>query len=345
MVVTLKEIAERAGVTASIASRVLNNKADVRVSGETRARILASAEEFGYRPNPYAQVLQSGKSSTIIVVAPHSHYLMNARRTARMQYELHSTGRPVLTADLTSLGEPQATVDFLLFTRPHAVVWLSPDWEDAEFAAACEELQAHDTYVLAVDYTRQLPADVQCDAVIVDRAYGCYLAVSQLIDCVGEDVALIGRHAGGRLEGYRRAFAERGIDREIVVPQGTGEPPRGARDAARKLLREHPEVRGIFCHSDLTAIGVVSAVRETGRRIPEDIAIAGFDNEPWTEFHTPPLTTVAHPIDELCSLSMSVLRDRLEGNTDPQCRIVLHPGLVVRASTIGNRPIEGAPNQ
>lgn len=65
------------------------------------------------------------------------------------------------------------------------------------------------------------------------------------------------------------------------------------------------------------------------------MAVCGFDNEPWTEFHEPPLTTVAHPVEQLCSLSMSVLRSRLEGNTEPWCRIVLHPGLVVRASTAG----------
>jgi len=334
MGVTLKEIAERAGVTASIASRVLNNRPDVRVADETRARIVAAAQELGYRPDPYAQVLQSGKSSTIILVAPHSYYLMNARRIARVQQALHATGQPVLTADLTSFGEAPETVDFLLFTRPTAVVWLSPDWDDHDFGEACAELHDRDTYVLAVDYQRALAPEVPCDAVTVDRAHGCQVAVSHLVDCVGDKVALIGGQSGGRYEGYRRALAEHGIEREIVGWLSGEEPPHEAHQVARKLLREHPEIRGIFCHSDLNAIGVVSAVRESGRRIPEDVAIVGFDNEPWTEFHDPPLTTIAHPLDQLCALSMSVLRSRLDGNTDPWCRIVLHPSLVVRASTV-----------
>ncbi len=335
MGVTLREIAERAGVTASIASRVLNNRPDVRVADETRARIVSVAQELGYHPDPYAQVLQSGKSSTIILVAPHSYYLMNARRIARMQRALHATGRPVLTADLTSFGEPSATVDFLLFTRPTAVVWLSAEWDDGDFREACAELHERDTYVLSVDHQRPLPPDVPCDAVTVDRAHGCQLAVSHLIDCVGDNVALIAGEGGGRYEGYRRALAEHGIEREIVGRLSGEEPPHEARRVALELLREHPEIDGIFCHSDLNAIGVVSAVRELGLCIPEDIAIVGFDNEPWTEFQDPPLTTVSHPIEQLCSLSMSVLRGRLDGNTEPWCRIVLHPGLVVRASTAG----------
>jgi len=333
--VTLREIAERAGVTASIASRVLNNRPDVRVADETRVRIVAVAQELGYRPDPYAQVLQSGKSSTIILVAPHSHYLMNARKIARLQRALHSAGRPALSADLTTLGDPQEIVEFLLFTRPSAVVWLSAEWDDGDFREACAELHERDTYVLSVDHQRPLPPDVPCDAVTVDRAHGCKVAVSHLIDCVGEAVALIGGDVGGRGEGYRRALAEHGIEREIIRRPGGAEPPHGAHQVARKLLCEHPEVRGIFCHSDLDAIGVVRAAGELGLRIPEDVAIAGFDNEPWTEFHDPPLTTVAHPIEQLCSLSMSVLRSRLGGNTEPWCRIGLHPGLVVRASTAG----------
>ena len=335
MGVTLKEIGERAGVTASIASRVLNNKADVRVSAETRARILEAADELGYRPDPYAQVLQSGKSSTIILVAPQSHYLMNARKISAVRRALHATGRPVLTADPTEYGRVEDTVDFLLFTRPTAVVWLSPSWSDQEFAEACLTLQARDTYLLAVDYSRPMPEDVPCDAVTVDRAYGCRLAVSHLLECVGEEVALIGRPDGGRVEGYRQALAERGLGREIIEWIADGESPRPAFDAARRLLRAHPEVGGIFCHSDLEAIGVISAARELGRHVPEDLAIAGFDNEPWTEFHDPPLTTVAHPVEQLCSLSMSLLQGRLDGHTGAWARIALHPELIVRASTTG----------
>jgi|LSQX01.2.fsa_nt_gb DNA-binding LacI/PurR family transcriptional regulator len=334
MGVRLSEVAERAGVTASIASRVLNNKSDVRVAEETRARILAVADELGYRPDPYAQVLQSGKSSTIILVSPQSFYLMNARRVTRLHGALHSIERPILAADLSAYGTPRAAADFLLFTRPTAVIWVSPDWSDEEFREVCAALHERDTYMLAVDYARPVPPDVACDAVTVDRAHGCHLAVEHLIERVGDRVALIGQDTGGRLEGYRRALAEHGIDEEIVVSQA-GEPPAGGYVAAQTLLREHPDVQGIFCHSDLTALGVIKAVRDQGKRVPEDVAVVGFDNEPWTEFNDPPLTTVSHPIEQLCSLSMSVLRSRLEGNVEPWCRIVLHPGLVIRESTAG----------
>ncbi|HCA46447.1 MAG TPA: LacI family transcriptional regulator, partial [Armatimonadetes bacterium] len=130
------------------------------------------------------------------------------------------------------------------------------------------------------------------------------------------------------------ALAEAGITDEMVVVQPE-DPPQGAYLAAQTLLRERPDVQGVFCHSDLTAVGVIKALRDHGKRIPEDVAVVGFDNEPWTEFHQPSITTVSHPIEQLCSLSMSVLRSRLEGNAEPWCRIVLHPGLVIRQSTDG----------
>ncbi len=290
---------------------------------------------MGYRPDPYAQVLQSGKSSTIILVAPHAFYLTGARKTSLLQRALHSTGHPVLCADVTTFGDPQEIVQFLLFTRPRAVVWLSAEWDDGDFREACAQLHERDTYVLAVDHQRPPPPDVPCDAITVDRAHGCRLAVSHLIDCVGENVALVASDAGGRVEGYRAALAERGIDREIIASLSQEEPPRGARRATLKLLREHPEIDGIFCHSDLNAVGVLYALQELGLRVPEDVAVAGFDNEPWTQFYRPPLTTVSHPIEQLCSLTMSVLRHRLDANTEPWCRVELHPGLVVRASTSG----------
>ncbi len=204
-------------------------------------------------------------------------------------------------------------------------MWLSPAWDDRDFREACVQLHAHDTHVFAVDHQSTLPPDVPCDAVSVDRAHSFYLAASHLIDRVGENVALLANEDGGRVEGYRRALSERGI-----------QPQEGLR-VARQLLRDHSEIDGILCHSDLNAIGAISAIRELGLRVPEDIAIVGFDDEPWTEFHDPPLTTIAHPVKQLCSLTMSALHSRLDGSTEPWRRITLQPRLIVRASTDDTR--------
>ncbi|MEA3402337.1 MAG: LacI family DNA-binding transcriptional regulator [Armatimonadota bacterium] len=335
MSVTLREVAEKVGVTPSIVSRVLNDK-PVRVSDDTRQRIIEVADELNYRPDLYARVLQSGKSPMVILVAPRSFYLMNARKTARLQQTLRRTGHPLLTADIRLFDDPRAAIDLLLLTKPRAIVWLSPEWgDDSEFEEICSELHERETHVIAVDYQKQLPPDVPCDAITVDRAYGSYLACRHLIDCAGENVAMVGGSSGGRLQGYRRALSERGIDREIIGWLSTAEPPREAYQVTLGLLDDHPEIEGIFCYSDLNAMGVIKAIRETGRTIPDDICIAGYDDEPWTEFHDPPLTTVTHPIEQLCSLSLSVLQDRLDGNDEPWCRIGLHPALKIRASTAG----------
>ena len=337
MRVTLRDVADKAGVTASIVSRVLNGKPEVRVAEETRARILKAARDLNYRPNPQAQALQSGKSPAIIFVSPLQFFVMNARKAMRLQTAMRSVGRPILSVNLRNFGEPEAAVDFLLSSRPAAVVWLSPTWDDRDFREACVKLHDHDIYVLAADHQSTLPLDVPCDVVGVDRTHGCYRAVSHLIDRVGENVALLANDLGGRVEGYRQALGERGIQRKIIGWLTGEEPPHEARRVTLKLLRDHPEIDGLFCHSDLNAIGAISAIRELGLRIPEDVAVAGFDNESWTEFHDPPLTTVAHPIEQLCSQTVSVLRSRLDGNTEPWRRIALQPTLIVRASTDDTR--------
>jgi len=340
--VTLREIAAKAGVTPAIASRVLNNKPDVRVADATRARIVEAAREANYRPDPFARVLRSGKSSLIILVAPQSFYLMGARKTNRMQLALHSLDHPVMTADINMFGDPDAAVEFLMLTRPTAIVWMAPDRSEKDFAEMCSDIRSRDTHIIAADYPSQLPPDVPCDAVTVDRAHGCYLAASHLLDRRGDKVAFIGTDRGGRVEGFRRALKERNIDREIIYFTGPEDPPHGSLAVTRRLLEEQPDIRGIFCHSDISAIGAIAAIREAGLTIPDDIAVAGYDNEPWTEFLDVPLTTVAHPIEQLSSLSMTILRGRMEGNSDPWCRVTLQPPLIVREST-GGAGLDEAP--
>jgi LacI family transcriptional regulator len=176
---------------------------------------------------------------------------------------------------------------------------------------------------------------VPCDAITVDRAYGSYLACDHLIKSGGERLAAVVGGKGGRMEGYQRALREHGIEKKRIGRLTGEEPPQEAYEVALKLLKDDPQINGVFCHSDLNALGVMKAIEELGMKIPDDVRVAGYDNEPWAAFHSPALTTVTHPIDQLCSLSLSVLQDRLSGNDEPWCRIGLHPGLVARESSLG----------
>jgi len=331
--VTLRDIAEKAGVSASTVSRVLNGKPDARVTDATRQTILDAAEDLGYSPNPFAQALKSGKSSLITLIAPQTEFLVSGRKVSRLRDAMYDLHRATLTVDISRVGDPQRAVEVLLGTAPLAVVWLSPDWYDERIDEVCRTLDEYETYVLLADHQRELAPDVPCDAITFSRNHGSYLAVGHLIEQGCQRIGFIGLPAGGRIEGYREALGDSGIEREHVAMLEGEDVAAEAVDAVRRLLRDAPEVDGIFCYSDLIAASVLRALVEDGVRVPEEVALVGFDNDPWTAYLDVPLTTVAHPIERLCAEAIRMLRTRLDGDAGPWRRVTLSPELVVRRSS------------
>ena len=106
----------------------------------------------------------------------------------------------------------------------------------------------------------------------------------------------------------------------------------GGRETTRLLVKEHPELTAIFCYNDLVAVGALQACAELGLRVPEDIALVGFDDIPMAALVTPPLTTVRVPRYDMGDHAMRLLLKRVEGLSKAHEQIVLHPELVVRAS-------------
>jgi len=333
MRVTLRDIAEKAGVSASTVSRVLNGKPDARVTDATRQTILDAAEDLGYSPNPFAQALKSGKSSLITLIAPQTEFLVSGRKVARLRDAMYDLHRATLTVDISRVGDPQRVVEVLLGTAPMGVVWLCPDWYDERIDEVCRTLDRHETYVLLADHQRKLPPDVPCDAITISRSHGSYLAVAHLIEQGCRDIGFIGLPAGGRIEGYERALSEAGLSRRHVQMLEGEDVAEEAADAARRLLRDARQLDAIFCYTDLMAASVLRALAAAEVRVPQDVALVGFDSDPWTAYLDVPLTTVAHPIERLCAEAIRMLRTRLDGDAGPWRRATLSPELVVRRSS------------
>jgi LacI family transcriptional regulator len=339
---TLEEIAQMAGVGRSTVSRVLNN--DPRVRDATRERILEIVRRENYRPNFAARTLASGRSDVIGAVVPMS---------------LPSVfSDPFFPRFLEGVAVACDLADALL------MLWLAlPETErrqvDKVLGAGHVDgliIAAHvidDPLVEAlrrgskrfVLYGRY-PADDVSYVTVDDRA-GARSIVSHLLRVGHERVATIAgpQHmfeARDRLEGYHDALRDFGLQPspELVVEGDWSEASGYA--AMRRLLAAKPDA--VFAANDSMALAALRALNESGVRVPEEIAIVGFDDIPAAAAADPPLTTVRQPIRRLGEVATQTLLELIEEPSGPPRRVILPTELVVRTScgSTGNGHARGA---
>ncbi len=136
-----------------------------------------------------------------------------------------------------------------------------------------------------------------------------------------------------RLAGYRDALTAARIEPDFDLVAEGGFTEEGGHDAARALLDDHPDLTAIFAANDLSALGVLNAVAESGRSVPDDVSVVGFDDLRLAAYTSPPLTTVRQPGAEIARLATEILIGLTEGKPAERMRHLLEPELVVRAST------------
>jgi DNA-binding LacI/PurR family transcriptional regulator len=135
-----------------------------------------------------------------------------------------------------------------------------------------------------------------------------------------------------RVKGYRTTLEARGLPYNAEWVQQCLPVVESGQEVARGLLRAHPDLTAIICHNDLTAIGALQACAEAGRRVPDDVAVVGFDNIPLAAWVTPPLTTCDFPKYQLGSRAMQMLLTRIDDCSQGCENVVVQPELIIRAS-------------
>jgi len=328
--VSIKEVAARAGVSFQTASKVLNG-GDVRVSAETQQRILAAAAELGYQPNTIARSLVQHSTATIGLVASDATDVAIAQASVAAEQEARRHGHSVLVGHLAVGGADGADiVRTLIERRVDGILVAAPEVEE-------------DTQV--ADLLRKYVPAVSLQAV---PGGGVPLVGSNHRDTgrlAAEHLISLGHTAIGtvtgsfrrrvtrsRLHGYEDALRAAGIEpHEDLVVEGDWSPHGGA-EATRLLLERSPGVTAIFVHSDMMAIGVISALHASGRHIPEDVAVVGCDDIPFAEYLSPPLTTVRVPLAETGRTAVNLLLSAIAGDPVPEKPPLLPVELIVRAS-------------
>ena len=331
--VTIRDVARVAHVHPGTVSRALNEETRALVNQETAERVLAAANELGYRPNRIARGLKTSRSHTIGVVIPDITNPLFPPILRGIEDRLDEAGYTSLMVNTDN--DPERERIYLEAMRGRQV--------DGFISATARldrellvELAAAGTPLVLVNRSLE---DGSVPAVTVDDRRGIGLAVEHVV-ALGH--RLIGHVAGpqnlstghrrhlGFLEAMRSADLEPPPEHVSFAAYFTEE--EGAR-ACAELVDAAPELTAIIAANDLVAIGCYDALEARNLRCPEDISIAGFNDMPRVDRLRPPLTTVRVPQREIGQVAADLLLEQLGGAAEQASDILLEPALVVRGST------------
>ncbi|GCE30400.1 LacI family transcriptional regulator [Dictyobacter alpinus] len=340
MAATLKDVALRAGVSIRTVSNVVNNYP--YVTPEMRERVKVVLEELHYQPNLSARYLRKGSSGIIAYAIPDLSNVYFSEIGNAITEAARQRAYTVLI-DSTSGRESERQV--VQGLTPHLIdgVILSP------FALEPEDLAPREGSIPIVLLGDRI-YDVPYDHVTYDNVATARLATQHMISIGRRYIAALGVQESDshetetsrlRLRGYTEALTEAGISidpRLIIRGLPLFNRENGAR-AIRQLLALDTPPDGVFCFNDHLALGVIRAVHEAGYRVPEDIAVVGFDDIEDSRYAIPALTTISPDKDKIGQLSTAFLLGRIDGTrTGPPERIEVPCQLIIRESTI-SRPI------
>ncbi|MGW8887204.1 LacI family DNA-binding transcriptional regulator [Streptomyces sp. NPDC055749] len=328
--VTIHDVAQRAGVSAATVSRVVNGQANVAPALAERVR--AAIRELDYRGNAAARNLRRNRSSLWAVVISD---IGNAFFTSLVR-GIEDVAAPlgfsvVLCNTDDNLGKEGQYIDAALAEQMAGVV-ISPSGS----AQHIKRLLAAGTPVVAIDRVLKGAA---VDTVVVDNEGGAEAAVTHLFESGYERIACITGPVGAttadrRLDGYRRALEARGQRPSERLIRRADFREQGGHDAMASLLDEAPDLDAVFAGNNLMTIGALGCLVERGISVPGELGVIGFDDIPWAGLVRPSLSTVAQPTYELGRTAAELLSARLARPARPVSTVTLSTELRVRESSV-----------
>jgi DNA-binding LacI/PurR family transcriptional regulator len=331
---TLEQVAALAGVSRATVSRVVNGSP--KVSPVVRAQVERAVAKLGYVPNRAARSLVTRRADSVALVAsePHARFFSEpffAGMVRGVSAALAETGVQLLLLIAQGLPDRQRLQRYVVGGHVDGVLLASLHGDDP-LPGALE--RAGVPAVLVGRPAGPVPASY----VDADNRGGAGKAVEHLVRRGRRRIATItGPLDMGvgldRLEGYRDGLTAAGLaaDEDLVEP-GDFTEEGGAAAMARLLARPGPPVDAVFAASDLMAAGALRALRAAGRRVPEDVAVVGFEDSAVARYAQPPLTTVRQPIEEMGRQATRMLLAKIAGETGGM-HLILDVDLVERAST------------
>lgn len=331
---TLEEVAARAGVGRGTVSRVINGSP--KVSEKARAAVQAAIDELGYVPNRAARTLVTRRTDTVaLVVSEEEDRVFSEPYFAGIirgiSAGLADTGIQLLLALSQRTDGHPGLEQYLTGQHVDGVLLISVHGDDP--------LPRHLEESGVPTVLGGMPAGLTTPVSYVDadNRGGARQAVDHLVAigrrCIATITGPQDMNVGvDRLAGYREGLAAAGLDDTGLIALGDFSEARGV-TAMRELLARRPDLDAVFAASDPMALGALRVLREQGRRVPEDVAVIGFDDSPSARHADPPLTTVHQPVERMGREMTRLLLDRIGGGPLTEPVVIVETHLVLRAST------------
>jgi len=329
---TMEEIAKKAGVSQATVSRVINGSPSVTI--ETRQKVMEWVKRLNYHPNLTAQSLVRKQSYLLGIVLPEisNPYFSEVLKVVEQEASLN--GYNLLFCHTGDNVQREKHAITTLRSRQVDGLLLVPI--DSE-AAHLKTLRQNNVPVVTI--TREVNG---FDSVSISHRHGGALAARHLLETGHTHIGYIGSTKEEKFQGFLEVFTKNGIhfsDEHVIDMEGGDEAFRSY-EIHEKLpayldCKKSADVTAFFVYNDLGAVVVSHILQEHGYRIPDDIAVVGFDNTFLALEMRPTLTSVAQPITEIGRLAIEMLLERITGaNTSPDsAQIILEPYLIVREST------------
>ncbi len=340
MHVTLQDVAKLAGVSPKTVSRVVNNQGEI--SEATRQRVQAAIDELGYRPNILARSLVNQRTNSLAAVAWGIDYFGPSRTLVGIENQSDELGYSLF---LNLQAQPDNgyvqidhILDGLVARRVDGIIWAVPEVGGNRMWLDSDRLKNLPPIVFL-----SMAARPGIASVAIDNRYGARQAMQHLIAQGRKRIGVITGplawwEARERYAGWQEMLREHGMEpTPSLVVEGDWSAASGAR-AMNALLDREPTIDAVFVCSDQMAQGALGVAHRSGRSIPQDLAIAGFDNIPESEYFWPPLTTVYQNLIDVGCMAVKnlhcIIEAQRKGEPCTMEALILTPELVIRESSL-----------
>lgn len=334
--VTIKMIADEVGVSFATVSKALNNS-DL-VKSETKRIILSKAKEMGYTPNMLAQGLRGKPTKMAAIIINDTVNTVISYLISGISRKMNEYGYTLLTADPQFDKKNERTIIRSILEKQPDFIFYSPASLSRENFALFGELQDR----LLVFGKDDDTGGISCNTIFVDYEAGGYQSAKTLINYGHKDMLVLAEpldfpQSTLFVEGIRRAYAEHGLvleDRRILSVCTTVE-------SGNQVISELWDsaagaftlpFTGVLAFCDIVAHGVYRALRAIGKRIPEDVSVIGFDDNPLNEFSNPPLTSIKLPSEKVVECCNTIIRAKLFEKKPDIYHFSIMPYIILRNS-------------
>lgn len=332
---TIHDIAEKLNITASTVSRALND--NPRISDATKKKVLKVAKQINYQPNHIASALRSGKSRLIGVIVPTANrnfFSSVIRGIEELANNLNY--KIIISQSYDDFDKEVQTVEALLNARVDGII--------ASIGKTTENVDHFQKIIqkgIPLVLFDRITNALEVSQVVIDDHYGAYQTVDHLIKNGCKRIVHFSSSSRiniyhERKRGYEDALKDNGIEVDPSLVIFSNMQLEDGRRIMQEIIDSKIEFDGVFSSSDYSIMGALQVLKENGYKVPEQVKIAGFGNEPFTSFTEPPITTVDQKSIPMGRITAESFFELLNAGSSPTVakKTILKPELIIRKSSI-----------